>query len=122
MSILPNTSLSIFTVTENAKRPGSPNFHGCFYCRQAIGEKHLVSCVLIKKKVKVRMTVEFEMVEPANWSKDEMDFYWNDSSWCANNVLEILNEQFNTEGSPCLCNAAKFEYLGDASEPYSEER
>ena len=65
--------LSQFMVTEKAKRPASKE-QQCFYCQQPIGGRHKVDCVLVSKRVKIRMTVEYEIEVPADWDEDLIEF------------------------------------------------
>ena len=100
--------MSDFIVTEKAMRPALPD-RACFYCQQPIGETHSDDCVLIEKKVKVRMTVEYEVLVPHDWDKEAVEFHRNGSSWCCNNVFKELEA---LQG--CLCEYTYFECL-DAS-------
>ena len=50
--------------------------------------------------------------------KDGNDFHYNDSSWCASNILDRLEERSNFR---CLCDVASFEYLRDATEEDEEK-
>ena len=108
-----------FKVTDKAQRPANVN-GACFFCNQTIGEEHKADCVLIKKKVKVRLTIEYEIEVPAFWDKGDIEFHRNESSWCANNVLDELKEYKGKSGS-CLCNFSIFEYLDENSKPYLKE-
>ena len=58
------------------------------------------------RRVKVRMTVEFDKDFPADWSDDLIGFSLNESSWCASNVIEEIDAI-----EPCLCAATKFELI-----------
>ena len=115
--------LSTFIVTEKAKRPALPDDHCCFYCRRPIGEPHDSECVLILRRVIVRMTVEYPVFEPAYHGKHEIEFHRNDASWCADNALDELGELFTGKDptSPCMCNYAKFEYVRDDGKPFLRE-
>lgn len=103
------------TVTTNAMRPASTEKQ-CFYCRRPIGDEHGSDCVLVRRKVKVRMTTEYEIEVPAHWKKDNVEFHRNESSWCANNALDEL-KAISCKGG-CLCSTIEYEYLEDASDPY----
>lgn len=107
-----------YIVTSLAKRPAS-NAERCFYCHEAIGDHHLEDCVLVIKKVLVRVVVEYEMDMPANWDKNQVEFRLNESSYCASNLLDDLKE-FEKENG-CLCAFVHYEYLRDVGEPYLEE-
>jgi hypothetical protein len=80
------------------------------------------------KKVRIRMTVEYDVEYPVDFDADMIDFHRNDSSWCANNairelhqVADELKDVFDSPNSEeCLCRAVEFEYLHDVGEPYSK--
>lgn len=101
-------------VTTKAMRPASKGVC-CFYCGQGVGEDHKPECVMIQKKVKVRMVVEYFASVPAHWDKHMIEFHRNESSWCASNALDELNKL------DCICQNTNFEYLGEDSEPYLDE-
>ncbi|QEE24483.1 hypothetical protein CS053_08210 [Rhodanobacter glycinis] len=108
----------MFTVTEKAQRPARMDGK-CFYCQQAIGATHKDDCVLVSKKVVVRMIVEYEVEVPQEWNAAQVEFHRNAGSWCSNNAMRELEELQEAQG--CLCHAARFEYVKDASEPYLSE-
>lgn len=108
----------VFTVTEKAQRPARMN-GACFYCQQKIGHAHKQDCVLIKKRVRVRMIVEYEIDVPAHWDAQHVEFHRNEGSWCADNAISELEEIQERDG--CLCHAARFEYLADTSGPELDE-
>ena len=109
-----------FIVTEKAERPlGKPG--RCFYCHREIGEPHEETCTLVRKKVLVRLTVDYEVVVAAGSTKEEVEFHRNDSSWCMSNAINELQELFGDKGKDCLCPHATFEWLGNESEPYLDE-
>lgn len=108
-----------YAVTPDAKRPNSVD-DSCFYCHQAIGEPHRPSCVLIAKKVRVRMTVEYEVEVPASWNAGDVEFHRNESSWCADNAMGELEKLAGREG--CLCGVTHFEFVGTTSGPFRNER
>lgn len=113
--------MSEFIVTAAAQRPASMNGK-CFYCHQPIGENHKDDCVLINKKVRVQMTVEYEISVPADWDKEMIEFHRNEGSWCASNAVNELAELFDSDDrDTCMCSAAHFEYLSDAGEPFLSE-
>lgn len=111
----------VFTVTEEAMRPASDK-RQCFYCQQAIGEVHKPNCVLISRKVKVRMTVEYEVEVPAHWDKSNIEFHRNEGSWCTNNAIDELTSIFEgEEENGCMCSCTEFEYLGGDTNAYLTE-
>lgn len=107
-----------FIVTEKAKRPAKPDENGCFYCQQPIGQPHKIDCVLVCRKVKVKLVIEYEIVVPAFWNEHDVEFHRNESSWCKSNLISEL-EEVNKER--CLCSIAKFEHIGNISEEYLRE-
>lgn len=105
-------------VTRKAMRSASDR-EECFHCRQPIGASHKPDCVLIMKKVLVRMTVEYEIAVPSHWSKKDIESHRNEGTWCAGNIIEELQE-FAGE-SECLCSCTRFTYLGGDSKPFLDE-
>lgn len=110
--------MSGFIVTEEAMRPAR-DAQECFYCRQVIGAEHKSDCVLINKKVKVRMTVEYEIEVPAAWGANMIEFHRNEGSWCSDNAIRELKE-LSTDNN-CICGVTEFKYLGSDSAPYLDE-
>lgn len=107
-----------FIVTDKARRPAIDR-PVCFYCLRPVGSPHKGDCVLIKKKVLIRMTVEYEISVPASDYKGEIEFHRNESSWCADNAFDELEALRDKHG--CLCHVAKFTCLRDTGEPYLDE-
>lgn len=107
-------------VTAKAQRPARID-GTCFYCRQAIGAQHKLGCVLVRKQVRVRMTVEYDVSVPAHWTSETIESARNGgSSWCLDNAIAELQELADGPDG-CLCEHAKFEYLADASGPTLSE-
>lgn len=111
--------MSDFVVTYAAMRPARMD-GTCFYCNQPVGATHLDDCVLIKKRVSMRTTIEYEVDEPNFWTGEDIEHFKNASSWCAGNVAEEISRYVDEIG--CLCGHAKFEYLADVSGPFLKER
>lgn len=106
-----------WTVGVYSVRPaGKPD--ECFYCEAKVGERHKPNCVIRKKTIVTRLTIDFVDSVPENWDKDVIDFHYNDSSWCASNILNRLEERDNFR---CLCDVASFEYLRDATDEDEEK-
>ena len=110
-----------FAVTEKAMRPASDK-RQCFYCRQLIGGNHKHDCILINKKVKVRLTVEYEVEVPNYWGKENIEFHRNDGVWCSDNAISELDKFFAGDDAPCMCSASEFEYLGGDTVPFLNEQ
>lgn len=105
-----------FIVTEKAQRPAKMD-GTCFYCGVKIRGTHKPDCVLIKKNVRIRLTVEYDVSVPAFWDENQIEFHRNDGSWCADNCLDELR---SLDG--CLCNHAHFEHIADTKDkPYLSE-
>lgn len=107
-----------FLVTKKAFRPATQQ-PVCAYCKQPVGEPHKENCVLIKKKVLVRMTVEYEISVPASYDKERVEFQRNEGTWCADNALDELQDLRQKRG--CLCGVVNFTCLRDTGEHYLEE-
>ena len=108
-----------YKVTKLAQRPGNSK-KVCFYCQQPIGGYHRKDCILIRKKVLVKATILYEIEVPKDWDKQQIEFHRNDSTWCADNMLEELKKLGAKEC--CLCGNTNFKYIKQASEPYLEEK
>lgn len=81
----------------------------CIFCRQKVGSEHLADCVCVTKRVKLRVTIEYEVDVPHHWDKNLIEFQRNDGSWCVDNMLEELAEIAEAEG--CLCGRVNFKFL-----------
>lgn len=99
-----------FKVTAKAMRPAS-KAKQCFYCQEPVGGEHEDNCVLILKRVKVSLTIEYEVSVPGHWDRHAIEFQRNDGSWCADNLIEELREFAEEKG--CLCPHAHFEFVED---------
>lgn len=106
-----------FIVTKKAQRPANMNGK-CFYCHQPIGSYHKSDCVLIVKKVKVKLVINYEVTVPAHWDKSNVEFHRNLGTWCSSNLIEEL-KKIDKKG--CLCPLAEFEYLEDTGKPMLKE-
>lgn len=58
-------------------------------------QKRMILC-------KVLLPMEF----PANWSDEDIEFYLNESGWCASSILYIL-DKVTDGGKKCICNDFK---------------
>jgi hypothetical protein len=91
----------------------------CFYCRQELGTPHQEECVIWTKKVRVRVTLEYEIEVPRNWTKENIEFHRNEGTWCADNMVEELENWMGTSGidyaeegyRPCMCGTTHFEVV-----------
>ena len=104
----------------------------CFYCLQRIGTPHLQQCVIVTKRVELRVhallsdtqafTGLWQLDVPHSWDADMIEFHKNEGSWCASNILDqrevvwendnawtVLGEAHRAEG--CLCNVLVFRFV-----------
>lgn len=114
-----------FQVTTDAQRPASEEaglLGKCFYCRQPIGDYHEEDCVLVHKKAKIRMIVEYDIEVPSTWTAEDIEFQRNESSYCASNAISEL-EALDSQEETCLCEYTKFECIDpEVSEHYLDEK
>ena len=74
----------------------------CFYCAGQFGEEHESHCVCIRRPVKIRWTIEFIVPVVRGWSRDQIEFHYNESSSCKNNLLSAITERFDGP-ERCAC-------------------
>ena len=108
-----------FIVTKEAQRPAAMN-GCCFYCQQPIGTEHKSDCVLVLRRVKVKVTIEYDISVPSLWDKKMIEFHRNEGTWCSSNMIEELETYSKEIG--CLCPVTKFKYIREVSEPTLNER
>lgn len=100
------------TPDDDGIRPAGPP-DACFYCLQPVGGLHAAGCVTLQRRVRVRYVIEMEIDVPYCWDAAMIEFHRNDSSWCANNVREDLDEhveRLRSQGR-CLCDDFRCEVL-----------
>lgn len=115
-----NEPMPLVDENDGGIRPaGKPD--ECFYCQQKVGQPHKYDCVCVTKKVKVKCTIEYEIEVPHFWTKEQIEFHRNLSSWCSDNLIDELQEI--SDSGNCLCNSATFEYLETTnSKPFRKLR
>lgn len=107
-----------WTVEEYGVRPsGKPN--ECFYCGAKVGEQHKKNCVIRSRTVNIDFTIHVVMDVPEFWDESQINCHYNYSSWCASNLLSMLDTREET--GRCLCNITDAKYMGEATEA-DEER
>jgi len=109
----------------------------CFYCNAHIGEPHGAECVTVVRLVEIRITAEvgdktftstWRVLEPCSFDADSINFMYNESTWCASNLLrdhvkpnvtwdqpgvwEVLQALYDS-GESCLCSEISCEYVRD---------
>ena len=107
-----------WTVTDKSSRPaGKPD--RCFYCGELIGSQHKPECVIRQRTVVLDCTIRVVMPVPEDWDEEMINFHFNESSWCANNILETLSDHVE-KGENCLCPRTSIRYVEDATEEDEE--
>ena len=107
-----------WTVGEYGVRPaGKPD--ECFYCGAKVGEQHKEDCVIRSRTVNVDFAIHMVMDVPEFWDEAQINYHYNDGSWCASNLLNRL--AIREHSDRCLCNIANAKYVGEATEE-DEER
>lgn len=86
----------------------------CFYCNGVPDGPHDADCACIHRPVKIKLTIEMVVPIPRHWTKDNAEFYWNDSSSCKDNLVRHI-ERYSESDQRCLCPVAEVEFLGEAT-------
>jgi len=66
------------------------------------------------------MTTTYEVSVPADWGSEDVDFFYNDGSSCANNALLDIQAYHKKHGS-CMCDASEFEVVELKPDTYLSE-
>lgn len=106
-----------WVVRADDERPARPDGR-CFYCSQPIGGTHLFDCVIPQRYARVRFTVEIDVLVPHHWSDDMVGYRYNDSTWCADNLPDLIQDDIErlTAVHRCLCAAFKAEVVHPGGE------
>lgn len=84
----------------------------CFYCKQDVGAQHAMGCVMRRRTVIVRITMNVPYEVPEDWDSDAIEFHLNESSWCSDNIIEDIQERHKKNGA-CFCDLTEIEYIGE---------
>jgi hypothetical protein len=104
-------------VKEYGIRPaGKPD--ECLYCKVKKGKQHKTDCVIRQKTIVTKIEIEILQHVPEFWNDDDINFHLNESSWCADNIIDELLEQSERIG--CLCGQFKGSFLRDATKEDEE--
>lgn len=103
------------------------NQNECFYCRSNVGNRHRKDCVTLLKMTRYkvmyedRVVGEFVTSDPWSWSNYDCEFHKNDSSWCADNALDLIDwsdhsvekiiETISEDPNRCTCPILSFRVL-----------
>lgn len=110
-------SESDLVTVDNGPRPaGLPD--RCFYCRQQIGELHDNECVLLTREIMLKATILYRRDVPQTWDKGMIEFHFNEGAWCADNLVEDLEDfrQFLEGSDGCLCPQVSIELVEKGDE------
>lgn len=95
------------------ERPGRRD-GTCFYCKAPIGSPHKDGCVIRTKTCVVDFTIRMVVPVPENWDEAQIDYHYNDGTWCADNLIEDVND-WETETGRCLCNITTAKFIREAT-------
>ena len=107
----------------------------CFYCKNKVGQPHSLDCVVVTKRIEMRVRAQllggnivtglWQFEEPYAWDVGMSESHKNKSTWCAGNFLRERytgNVRWDT-GNPwpdliaicsargCLCSRVSFEFV-----------
>ena len=102
-----------WVVKEDDVRPARPD-GTCFYCREPLGGRHKDDCVIPKKSVMVDFSIRLPVLVPVSWDKEQIEFHYNESSWCCDNLLDMITDWQEKTGR-CLCGAVNATFVADAN-------
>jgi hypothetical protein len=85
----------------------------CFYCGSAVGDQHRQDCVIRSQTVVVRFSFDLVVDVPETWDRDNIEFKYNESSYCCDNLIEELEKTSTRVG--CLCNLVEAEFIREAN-------
>ena len=109
---------SDWTVTESSTRPAGKSDR-CFYCGRLLGEQHKENCVIRSKTVVVDFMVRTVLTVPEHWDNEQVNFHYNDGTWCSDNLINELSRR--SENVRCLCDITEAIYIRGASEKDEED-
>lgn len=104
-----------FLVTDDGSTPDKP-LERCIYCSAPVNTEHGKGCVMRRRTVVLRATVEFVAVVPEDWGEDDIDCRYNQGTWCMNNLPDLLEEHVGGwDSHRCLCGSPnRIEFVQDA--------
>ena len=103
------SEIDLLVRVEDARPAGKPG--ECFYCLKKLGEPHTWECVIPQKTVRVRTTFVYEVSVPRSWDSAGVEFHRNESSSCADNIIQDL-EAFSKKNG-CLCSHQETKFVED---------
>lgn len=101
---------------DDARPAGKPD--ECFYCNRKIGEEHTFECVIPSKRVRLRVTLEYETDVPRSWDKDTIERIKEDQG-CLSNIVGEIKEYSDrldvAHPNTCQVEHPPVEYLGEVN-------
>lgn len=90
----------------------------CRYCRAGVGTPHRFDCPIPRKTVLLKVHANLIVDVPQNWTDEDVEFHFNESSSCTDNVLNNLTRQTARLGATqgCSCGSVQVEYSREATE------
>ena len=89
----------------------------CFYCNRRIGEEHAWTCVIPRRRVRLRATIEYEADVPRSWDEGTITFVKNEKGCLGNTLqdIELYRERIDREHpNECVVKHPPVEFLGEA--------
>lgn len=114
----------VHELDDGIRPAGKPN--ECFYCNKKVGAPHADDCVVVTKRVLMRITTPDGSVSgnwildvPHSFSPDSIEFRYNEGTWCANNIFDydVSWDQPNALARlreldiGCLCDVLEFKFV-----------
>lgn len=87
----------------------------CRDCKVKAGDEHESDCLLRKRTVVVDFTIRTVQAVPEDSDYSEIEFKYNESSWCSDNLLDELIRRRKETGR-CLCLVAEAQCIREATE------
>ena len=107
----PGNTVTIDDTRSTGGGRGSPD--KCFYCKGETHEQHEEHCVTLDRPVKLRVSFDIITIVPRSHDKHDIEFRYNESSYCADNMLDTLEQYGKANG--CLCSVMSVEMVGEAT-------
>lgn len=110
-----------FLVTDDGSTPDRP-LVACLYCSAPVDTEHEAGCVMRRRTIVLRATLEYVVRVPEHWTPEHTDFHFNDGTWCADNIAEQHLEPHlgssleDCDRPRCLCDCSRFEFVREATE------
>lgn len=100
----------------------------CFYCGRAVGQTHREDCVIRDRTIVCRLSFEYTVRIPEDWTPERFEEHRNEGTWCMNNAMHeldgvlrrraagVLSEALPAIDQVDLCYHARVEFVREADE------